>query len=401
MPIYKKGSEGAELERKPRLTRLGIIRLGTLETGEKDGREYTYPHASNHFELRSAPEVAQVYSPNGEEVTVLDPIIIPVEDEDAVAAHYFRMYGGSHAGSPGRLLCKGDNNKASRRVDADRLKATGETEPAAWDAKNTVWKEISCPCDFLGKECRESLYFRFVLPDVPGIGVWQLRTTSYQSIEQLQGCISLVRAIAGHVAGIPLKLSLEPKTTYSQGRGGEVTNYILKLEVSGSVTIPQLAAMGEKRAALPAPGPGVKIDADYDDEEFDDPELQEFTSNQAPDELTEANFEQPPADESPAAPASPANTAPAKGRAHSQRQRQGRQNQPVGPPPMDELKSDRQALSQLIKDTVPSDHLDNVADDLAGWFKGKNRITQLTIDELKRAGPLFQEKYAQEPAPPQ
>lgn len=388
MPIYKKGSEGAELERKPRIKRLGIIRLGTLETGEKDGREYTYPHASEHFELRSAPEVAAVY---GDTPTVFDPIIIPVEDEDVVAAHYYRMYGGMQ-----RLLCKGDNNKASRRVDADKLKEDGDLSPAAWDAKNTVWQEISCSCPFLGKECRESLYLRFVLPDVPGIGVWQLRTNSYQSIEQLQGCISLVRAIAGHVAGIPLKLSLEPKTTYSQGRGGQVTNYILNLEVSGSVTIPQLAAMGAKRAALPAPGLG--IDADYDDEEFDDPELQEFTSNQAPDELTEANFEQPPADESPAAPASPANTAPAKGRAHSQRQ--GRQNQPAGPPPMDELKSDRQTLSQLISQVVPSDHLDNVADDLAGWFKGKNRITQLTLEEMNRAGPLFREKYpAQEPSP--
>lgn len=401
MPIYKHDGDGQELDRKPQIHRLGIIRLGTRETGTReDGSEFTRPRASDHFILKDAPEVAEYYK--GEDVTVLDNLIIPLEDEAVVAAHNYRMYSGNN-----RLLCIGDNRLATRWVDGDRLKETGDLAPAEHDAKNPIRKEISCPCSFLDTgRCRESLYFRFALPNIPGVGVWQLQTGSPNSIAQLQGCISLVRAITGgRIAGIPLKLSLVRTEMHSVKRGGMVTVYLLKLEVSGDVSIPQLAAMGwEKRAALPAPILGRAIDADYDEEEMHDPEMTGWTSNEdlenAPkDELTEADFEQPPAEESPAAPASPANTAPAKGRGRGQRQ--GRQNQPAGPPPMDELKSDRQALSQLIKDTVPSDHLDNVADDLAGWFNGKNRITLLTVEELGRAGPLFQKKYAPEPEPAQ
>lgn len=400
MPIYSKTGDGTKLQRKPKMPRLGIIRLGTRETGSKDGREYTYPQASDHFELRDAEAVAKVY---GDKCTVLDPIIIPVEDEDTVAAHYYRMYSGNQ-----KLLCIGDNIQASRWVDADVLEKTGDLAPAKYDAKNPVWKDgIQCPCPFLESgQCRESLYFRFSLPNVPGVGVWQLRTNSPNSIQALQGCMALVRAIAGQVTGIDLKLSLVPTTMHSVGRGGTVTVYLLKLEVSGDLTIPQLEAIGRGRAgrtALPAaPGLGAVIDADYDDEENNDPEMTGWTSKRdleeaeaalnqevQTDTLTEADFDQPPAEQ---ARPMPGRTAAAK--ANQTRGQKGRTRQsPPGAEPMDELKSDRDALLQLIKATVPNKNFDDIPADLNTWFPGKNRITQLTLEELNRAGPLFRKKY--------
>ncbi len=49
----------------------------------------------------------------------------------------------------------------------------------------------------------------FLMPDVPGFGVWQLDTSSFYSIVNINSCIDLIKRICGRISFIPLSLSLE------------------------------------------------------------------------------------------------------------------------------------------------------------------------------------------------
>ncbi|GAJ13823.1 unnamed protein product, partial [marine sediment metagenome] len=63
---------------------------------------------------------------------------------------------------------------------------------------------------YLEKQCRRVMNLLFLLPDAPGIGVWQLDTTSFYSIVNINSCADLIRRICGRISFIPLTLSLEP-----------------------------------------------------------------------------------------------------------------------------------------------------------------------------------------------
>ncbi|GAJ02958.1 unnamed protein product, partial [marine sediment metagenome] len=77
-----------------------------------------------------------------------------------------------------------------------------------------VFKDWGCDPDtceqYLEKQCRRVMNLLFLLPDVPGIGVWQLDTTSFYSIVNINSCADLIRRICGRISFIPLTLSLEP-----------------------------------------------------------------------------------------------------------------------------------------------------------------------------------------------
>lgn len=61
-----------------------------------------------------------------------------------------------------------------------------------------------------------------------------------------------------------------------------------------------------------------------------------------------------------------------------------------------ERKALLESLSSFLK-SLPEEQQFEVPDRLCYWF-GKTRITQMTIEELRRAGPLFREKYPAEVA---
>lgn len=246
MPVYRQ--EGQTL-RTPRLPRLGIIRLGTKEVRKRaDGSEYTFPRASEHFVLDDAPQIAEIY---GDKPTVIEPVFLPVDDENIVASHWLRMYTATWG-----LTCKGDGMAANRLVDQEKLDTTGEPVPASRDTKKPAMMQVNCPCPLLESgQCREVLFLSLLLPDVPGVGIWQVGTGSANSISNIQGSLAMIRAIAGRISGIPLKLSLIPMTVTSVARGGRVTIRVLQFDLAQSITPMQLASSARSRqlGILPPP----------------------------------------------------------------------------------------------------------------------------------------------------
>ena len=129
-------------------------------------------------------------------------IMIPVEDEEKWASQYYRCYSMTRG-----LICKGDGEKCRRSVDTK----TGAL--ANRETKEAQLKEMECKgreCLDYGKQCKEVMNLQFLIPEVPGLGIWQVDTGSVNSIININSATELIRSIYGRVSMIPLQLTLEP-----------------------------------------------------------------------------------------------------------------------------------------------------------------------------------------------
>ncbi|MDP3063729.1 MAG: hypothetical protein Q8O40_11060, partial [Chloroflexota bacterium] len=211
---------------RPRLPRLGKIRLGIKV--EEEGKK-PYPRAVDYFVCP-----LEVQAVLGEKPTSL-PIAFPTDDPDQWASHYYRRYSSFRG-----LTCRGDGEKATRWVDLEKAvdKATGElptqeqSHPRFWpvasrETKKTIQREIECPplsCpEFAQKQCKPVMNLQFMLPTVEGIGIWQLDTSSWNSIRNVLAGLNLVKSLTRSVLGvprlqlIPLTLSLVPLQVQPEG----------------------------------------------------------------------------------------------------------------------------------------------------------------------------------------
>ncbi len=215
-----------------RIPRVGKIYLG-IKKGA-NGKEY--PAATDYFVVRAdgtttwdraADAFHAVYGENPREITVA----FPSDDPEAFMPQYLCSYHGG--GGKNELWCKGDGEEA-RRADG----AGGHTQIPC------LYKE--CPIYQAGK-CKEVTRILFLLPEVEGIGVWELSTTSYYSSQNLLGSINLIRHVTrGKIAMIPLTLRIIPQVVNPDGKTKTVYVLDLKLEniklMDLLVRIPQLGS---------------------------------------------------------------------------------------------------------------------------------------------------------------
>jgi hypothetical protein len=93
---------------------------------------------------------------------------------------------------------------------------------------------------------------QFMLPDVPGLGVWELTTTSKNSSLNIRGTIQLVRyATGGRIKFIPLKLALGPQEVVPP-KGKKKTVWIVHLRQDFKLSdLQQAAIISPERSFLP------------------------------------------------------------------------------------------------------------------------------------------------------
>lgn len=205
------------LTEKRRLPRLGKIHLGIKKTKTVNGREVEYPSAVDYFVC--PPEVQAVFGEKPKELRIL----IPVEDEERFASQYYRCYSRTRG-----LICKGDGINAVRMIDEE----TGALAEAK--SKKVVMKDIPCQgreCPEYNKQCREVMNLQFLLPEVAGLGIWQIDTGSINSIKNINSASELIKRIYGRVSMIPLILTIEPHSVQDpEGKKREV--YVLNLRTN-------------------------------------------------------------------------------------------------------------------------------------------------------------------------
>ena len=88
--------------------------------------------------------------------------------------------------------------------------------------KEVEWlDDIPCPgqaCSYYkAGQCKELMTLQFLLPRVPGLGVWQLDTSSWHGMVNINSGLALVRSMFGRVSGVPLTLTLEPMEVRPDG----------------------------------------------------------------------------------------------------------------------------------------------------------------------------------------
>jgi len=89
-----------------------------------------------------------------------------------------------------------------------------------------------CPCYQKGY-CHRILNLQFLLPDCPGFGVYQLDTTSFYSIVNVNSGLKLIRGTCGRVSMIPLSLKLIEQEVTPEG----IEKTVQVLSLTGSYSL--------------------------------------------------------------------------------------------------------------------------------------------------------------------
>ncbi len=262
--------------------RVGKIHLGVREKAQS-GVEY--PRAVDYFVVHEeattpAASVEAFREVYGERPNELD-ILFPVDDPQLFADANYKMYTRSWG-----LGCRGDGEEALAKWDMaqDGPRPAG-IEDGTWANRHTqswTYRTIACagpecPMQAGDKpQCRAVMNLQFLLPNVRGIGVWQIDSGSFNSIRGVLDSIELVKSITGgRIRGILLKLRLVPKEVtpaneaggvVAEGSTGSVktkTVHILSLSLP-NVTLDQILA---EAARLPA---DALLPPPVDDEETPD-----------------------------------------------------------------------------------------------------------------------------------
>lgn len=207
-----------------RLPRLGKIRLG-LKVRNQAGKEY--PTETEHFVC--PPEVEAVY---GETPTELE-VMLPSDNPEEVFVQKYAMYG---AGSG--LKCHGNGERAER-----------------YNEQTKSWDVIPCTCPNLKSDenprgaCTPQSHLMVMLPKVAMGGCYQITTRSFHATVGINSSLDLIRALAGRIALVPLKLRRVP--TVTQYNGSKKTHYILNLILDAS--LPQIAELRQNPEHLLIP----------------------------------------------------------------------------------------------------------------------------------------------------
>ena len=232
-----------------RLPRLGKIRLGVKK---ETANGTPYPTPTDYFVCPE--EVKKVFGEKPRELRIM----FPTEDETQWASQFLRCYSASRG-----LICRGDGEMAIARVDVK----TGEI--ATKEAIDTELREVLCnPGDcahYHRGQCKRVMNLQFLLPDCPGFGVYQLDTSSFHSIVNVNSSLDLIHGICGRLSMIPLSLKLVKQEVQPEGKRKTVR--VLSLTAPYSLIEIQKYAQIPIGQSLLLPPPGTEAPDDLFPEE--------------------------------------------------------------------------------------------------------------------------------------
>jgi len=264
------------------LPRIGKIRLG--KRSEDDEGKKGYPIATPHFVVPKNVEEAL----GTKEPTELH-IMFPDPDPERFAPYYYQAWSYTHG-----LVCKGDGETATRLVDVKRavdqetgeMPATGEEN--LWPVANKETKRLDaqrftiiCPADdcplYMAKQCKAVMNLMFIMPDVPGLGCYQLDTGSWNTMRNILEQIDFLKTTLGRIEGIPLTLRRVKKKVHPKGQDKPKEVYIL--ELTSDITWQEAVQVARSKHALllPAPDDARPDDLVPDDVVMDGPNTIEGT----------------------------------------------------------------------------------------------------------------------------
>jgi len=245
-----------------RLPRLGKIRLG-IKKKTAEGKEY--PAEVDYFILDPETEVelenkkmldefVRLYGDKPKAIRIM----FPMADPNVYFPQFYKRYGSSTS-----LQCKGDGETAACAVKefAEGLEIIGTDEMGLTKVK-CAGKE--CPY-FKNKKCSTVGVLQILLPELPGAGVWQITTGSYNSIVNLNSCIDYITAVCGRAHMIPL--TLERREQIVQYEGKKSKHYILHINMDFKlIELQKYALIDPTRMLVDLP----PVEAEFEDILFEE-----------------------------------------------------------------------------------------------------------------------------------
>ncbi len=230
-----------------------IPRLGKIHLGYRDPQR-GFPVKTDYFVFpKDHSDYEALVKTFGEKPKELR-ILIPVEDEELWASQYYKAYNLTRG-----LVCKGDGESAMRMVDI-KTGALPEKDTQTVAMKDIPCTGRECP-EYKAKKCGEVMNLRFMLPEIPGLGVWQIDTGSINSILNINSCAKVIKQAFGRITLIPLKLTLATEQVNNPESGKKQRVYFLDLRTD--VTIAQLANAAREQARTLMISP-PDLEAEYD-----------------------------------------------------------------------------------------------------------------------------------------
>lgn len=234
------------LSEETRMPRLGHIHLGirvpVIKDGVpkmQDGKPVMRPEKTDYFVLDKLnsgyQKIVDLFGPQPKELRIL----IPVEDEELWATQYYKMYDMTRG-----LICRGDGENSSRMIDVKTGNLPNK-DTGTVGMKDMICAGKNCP-EYKAKKCGEVMNLRFILPEVPGLGIWQIDTGSINSILNINSCAKMIKAAFGRISMVPLSLTLEPIEVNNPETGKKQKVYVLNLR--STVTLAQLADVAREQS---------------------------------------------------------------------------------------------------------------------------------------------------------
>lgn len=226
----------------------GLQEVGKVKIGNKgakrtsgSGSEWQPPQKLDHFlitTLERGNDGNYVLDQRLHQKFGTAPKSIPVRliyDDIALnfATRYICYYGKT-------VFCSGDGEYAQRlqkggthitracpcgRQDPKYAGDDGQNGPDEIGGSNTKGK------------CKINGILSFIIDGADSVGgVWKFRTTSYNTVVGIMSSLALIsRITGGRLAGIPLNMTVSPKTTQDPIKGGQVTVYVVGLTFAGNM----------------------------------------------------------------------------------------------------------------------------------------------------------------------
>lgn len=203
------------------LGELGKIKIGKKgeEKKSKSGTKFKLPVKLDHFIVTTTEKNSQtdqfiiddeIMGMLGENCTKI-PVTVPYNDIDLIIPNSYTHYEKS------KCVCRGDGEHA-KLESGEIVQCNPKT----------------CPY-FEKKKCKQNAVLSVMLDDASMVGgVHKLRTTSFNSLRNIKSSLTFIKTRThGILAGLPLLLTLQPKTVNIPDGTGTTVIYMVNLVYNG------------------------------------------------------------------------------------------------------------------------------------------------------------------------
>lgn len=254
--MYKKHKEEEDMPIKNvsdirRLPRIGKIRLGKkTEKGYPTEVDYFIIDPQTPSELeneRIKQEIAKLYGKEPKQLRIM----FPMANMDLCFPQWWKRYGQSTM-----LKCRGDGVEAvcTQPEYAEKLEVIGKIEEGL-----TKVQCLGKECPYVqAKQCGMRANLQVLLPEIPGAGVWQISTGSFNSIVNMNSCIDYIRTVCGRVHMVPLTLERREQVITHDGKARK--HYVLHLNMNFVLADLQKYALIKPERAMITQLPEVEVD---------------------------------------------------------------------------------------------------------------------------------------------